>query len=66
MVDKSELEVLGQMIMRASVKAEFLGLLSVVNSLDLAFSDVVRFVVEEKQRREVEARKEKVLESEES
>lgn len=64
-VDESKLEELGQLIMAASVKAEFLGLPSVVNALDLAFSDVVRFVVEAKQKRAVEAQKEKMLESEE-
>lgn len=45
-----ELEELGQMIMSASVKAEFLDLPRVVASLDVAFDDVVRLAVAAKQR----------------
>lgn len=65
MVDKSELEELGQLIMRTSVRAEFLGLPRVVVSLDTAFSDVVRFAMEEKERRSGAAEREKSLLSEE-
>lgn len=50
MAEISKLEELGQAIMAASVKAEFLDLHSVVQALDQAFSDLVRFAMEEKRR----------------
>lgn len=47
-VERAELEELAERIMRASVRAQFLGLRGVVDALDLAFSDVVRIAEEKK------------------
>lgn len=44
----SELEDLGKLIMDASVRAQFLGYQRIVDTLDVAFSDVVRAAMEMK------------------
>lgn len=49
MAGRVELEQLAERIMMASVRAQFLGLDGVVNYLDMAFGDVVRLAVEEKE-----------------
>lgn len=58
MAEKSALEVLGLAIMSASVKAQFLELPYVVQLLDSAFSEVVRFAMvaqaEKREKKRVE------------
>lgn len=65
MAELTELETLGRLIMDASVKAQFLGLQRIVDSLDLAFSDVVREAIQEKDRRTAAERREAALRLEE-
>lgn len=50
MASVEELEELGRVIMGAGVTAEYLGLSGVVSWLDTAFAEIVRRVVEERQR----------------